>query len=125
MRENSVAAAAAFLMLATTASSAAPLEELRSANVAEVKDGIRIVRLRGHSVINDLNEMISTIYEFVVGRDLTLFAILQVGDFLELKNYLVAVPFKTLVIDESRLRIKLLGATRKALRNYPEFRFAG
>jgi hypothetical protein len=124
-REILVAGAAAFLMLAATASSAAALEELRSANVAEVKDGVRIVWLRGHSVVNDQNEMIGTISEFVVGRDLALFAILQVGDFLELKDHLVAVPFKALVIDDARLRVRLPGATRKALRNFPEFRFAG
>jgi hypothetical protein len=124
-REILVAGAAAFLMLAATASSAAALEELRSANVAEVKDGVRIVWLRGHSVVNDQNEMIGTISEFVVGRDLALFAILQVGDFLELKDHLVAVPFKVLVIDDARLRVRLPGATRKALRNFPEFRFSG
>jgi hypothetical protein len=45
-------------MLVETASSAAALEELRSANVAEVRDGYRISWLQGHSVINDQNEMI-------------------------------------------------------------------
>jgi hypothetical protein len=121
-------AAAALLMLVATASSTAALEELRSANVAEVKNGIRIDWLRGHSVINDQNEMIGTISEFVVGRDpggdLTLFAILQIGGFLGLHAHLVAVPFQTLVVDEARLRVRLPGATRKALQNFPEFRFA-
>jgi hypothetical protein len=50
--------------------------------VAEVKDGHRITWLQGHSVINDQNEMIGTISEFVVGRDLAIFAILQVGGFI-------------------------------------------
>jgi hypothetical protein len=117
-------AASILLMLVATASSAAALEELRSANVVEVKDGYRIDWLRGHSVINDQNEMIGTISEFVVGRDLAVFAILQVGGFLELKTHLVAVPFKTLVIEKTMLRVRLPGATRKALRNFPEFRFA-
>jgi hypothetical protein len=88
-REIVAAAAAALFMLAATASSAAAVEEFRSVNVA--KDGIRIVWLRDHSVINDQNEKIGTIYEFVVGRDLTLFAILQIGEFLELKEHLVAI----------------------------------
>jgi hypothetical protein len=112
------------LMLVATASSAAAAGELRSANVAEVKGGYRIGWLLGHSVINDQNDIIGTIAEFVVSRDLSLFAILQVGEFLGLKAHLVAVPFKTLVIDEPRLRVKLPGATRKALQNFPEFRFA-
>jgi hypothetical protein len=122
-REILLAAAAGVLLLAATASSPA-VEELRSANVAEVKGGIRISWLRGHSVVNDQDEMIGTISEFVVGRDFALFAILQVGDFLELNDHLVAVPFKTLVVDQSGLRVKLPGATRKALKSFPEFRFA-
>jgi hypothetical protein len=124
-RKILAATATALLLLVATASSAAALEELRSANVAEVKDGIRIDWLRGHSVINDQNEMIGTISEFVVGRDLALFAILQIGGFLGLHAHLVAVPFQTLVVDEARLRVRLPGATRKALQNFPEFRFAG
>jgi hypothetical protein len=118
-------AASITLMLVVTASSAAALEELRSANVAEVRDGYRISWLQGHSVINDQNEMIGTISEFVVGRDLAIFAILQVGGFIGLRTHLVAVPFKTLVIDEARLRVRLPGATRKALENFPQFRFSG
>jgi PRC-barrel domain protein len=98
-------------------------EELRSANLAEVRDGIRINWLTGHAVINDQNEKIGTISEFVVGRDFAVFAILQTGEFLALDTYLVAVPFKTLVIDKQQSRIRLPGATRKALRNFPEFRF--
>lgn len=117
-------AASITLMLAVTAASAAALEELRSANVAGVRDGYRISWLQGHSVINDQNEMIGTISEFVVGRDSALFAILQVGSFLVLDTYLVAVPFKTLIIDAARPRVSLPGATRKALRNFPQFRFA-
>jgi len=73
-------------------SSAAAVVEFRSADVAEVKDGIRILWPRGHSVINDQNEMIGTIDEFVVGDDLTLFVILQVGEFLDLKEHLIALP---------------------------------
>jgi hypothetical protein len=121
-----IAAATAAVLLAVTGSSAATaLEELRSANVAEVKGGIRIGWLRLHSVINDQNEMIGTVADFVVGQDLSLFAILQIGGFLGFDTYLVAVPFRTLVIDSERMRIRLPGATRKALRNFPEFRFAG
>jgi hypothetical protein len=35
------------------------------------------------------------------------------------------VPFKILVIDEGGRGIVLPGATREALRNYPEFKFRG
>jgi hypothetical protein len=86
---------------------------------------MRIGWLRGHSVINDQNEMIGTVDDLVVGRDLSLFVVLQIGDFIGLDTYLVAVPFKTLVIDSENRRIRLPGATRKALRNFPPFYFAG
>jgi hypothetical protein len=86
-----------------------------------VKDGTRIGWLRGHSVINDQNQMIGTVDDLVVGRDLSLFMVLQIGDFLGLASYFVGVPFKTLAIDSKNRRIRLPGATRKALLNFPPF----
>ena len=119
------AAAASTVLLALTGSSAATaLEELRSANLADVKGGIRIGWLRGHSVINDQYEMIGAVADLVVGRDLSLFVILQIGDFLGFDTYLVAVPFKTLVLDGNSRRIRLPGATPKALRNFPKFSYS-
>jgi hypothetical protein len=57
------------------------LEELRSATVSEMKDGIRIGRMRAYSATNDWNEMIGTVTDFIVGRNLSLFVILQIGAF--------------------------------------------
>jgi hypothetical protein len=119
-----IAAVTAAVSVAGTGSSAATVGELRSANLAEVKGGIRLGWLRGHSVVNDRSEMIGTVAEFVVGQQLSLFAIIQIGSAIGFDTYLVAVPFKTLEIDNKRMRIRLPGATRKALRNFPEFRFA-
>jgi hypothetical protein len=117
-------AAAAGLLLATTAGvPAGAVEELRSANVAEVGRGMRIGWMRGHIVVNDENERIGTIYEFVIGADSTPFAILQIGEFLGKPAYLVAVPFKGLTVDRQRAIIRLPGATREALRNFRPFIF--
>ena len=58
-----------------------------------------------------------------MGRDLAIFAILHVGGFIGPRAHLVAVPFKMLVIDEARLRVRLPGATRKAQEILPEFCF--
>jgi hypothetical protein len=118
------AATAAVLVTVTGSSAARAIEELRSAKPAEVKGGTRISWLRGHSVINDQNEMIGTVTEFVVNRDFALFGILQVGNFVGLDTHLVAVPFRTLVIDNETMRIRLPGATRRALRNFPQFHFS-
>jgi len=97
--------------------------ELRSANPADVREGIRIGWVRGHSVVNDQNEMIGYVADFILTPDLSLFVILQIGDFLGFDKYLVAVPFKTLVLNRAHRRIHLPGATREALRNFTRFHF--
>jgi sporulation protein YlmC with PRC-barrel domain len=93
--------------------------------VAVVERGPRLSRLEHRDVWNDRGARIGTIADFVVDRDYAVFAILQVGAFLEVDAHLVAVPFKILVIDEGGRGIVLPGATREALRNYPEFKFRG
>jgi hypothetical protein len=124
-KTNKILIVAATLLAITGSAAATALEELRSANLAQVKDGMRIGWLRGHSVINDRNEMIGTVADLVVGADLSLFLVLQIGGFLGFDTYLVAVPFKTLIIDTENMRMRLPGATRNALRNFPQFHFAG
>jgi hypothetical protein len=99
--------------------------ELVSARVAEVKKGYRSGQLLGSNVVNDQNEKIGTITELVLGQDYALFAVLEVGGFLGLDAHLVAVPIRALVFEDAGRRILLPGATRKALRNFPEFRFPG
>jgi PRC-barrel domain len=99
--------------------------ELVSASVAEVKKGYRSGRLLGSNVVNDQNEKIGTITELVLGQDYALFAVLEIGSFLGLDTHLVAVPIRALVFEDTGRRVMLPGATRKALRNFPEFRFPG
>jgi hypothetical protein len=123
-RRTLIAATAAVFLAVAASPRAAPAPEIRSANLAEVKDGSRIGWLPGHSVVNDQSEMIGTVDDLVVGRDLALFVVLQIGDFLGFDTYLVAVPFKTLVLDGNSRRIRLPGATRKALRNFPKFSYS-
>jgi PRC-barrel domain len=97
--------------------------ELVSADVAEVKKGYRSAWLLGHSVINDQNERIGTIADLVLGQDYALFAVLEVGGFLGLRGHLVAVPIRALLFEGDSRKVVLPGATRKALRNFPEFKF--
>ena len=99
-------------------------EELLPARVAQVNGGVRIGWMLLHSVTIDQNEMIGSVADFVVGRDSSLYVILQIGSFVGLDTYLIAVPFKTLVIDKTDMRIRLPGATREALRNFPQFHFS-
>jgi len=120
---------AAALIAAMLASSAAlPVlsqgVELVVVDIHAVADGYRASKLIGSSVVNDQNEKIGTIEDIIIGRDRVLFAVLQVGGFLHLGGHKVAVPYQSLVLDESGSKIKLPGATQEALKKLPEFKYA-
>jgi len=87
-------------------------------------EGYRASKLIGSTVVNDQNEKVGTIEDIIIGRDRVLYAVLQVGGFLHLGGRIVAIPYQSLVLDESG-KIKLPGATREALKNLPEFKHAG
>ena len=96
---------------------------LMAPRVAVVAKGRRISRMQNQSVWNDRGQLIGAIADFVVDHDDGLFAVVQVGGFLGVGRFLVAVPFNIFVVGQSRKKVVLPGATREALRNYPEFRF--
>ena len=93
-------------------------------DIHAVADGYRASKLIGSSVVNDQNEKVGTIEDIIIGRDRVLFAVLQVGGFLHLGGHMVAVPYQSLVLDEPG-KVKLPGATQEALKNLPEFKYAG
>jgi hypothetical protein len=94
-------------------------------DVHAVAEGYRASKLIGSNVVNDQNEKVGTIEDIIIGRDRVLFAVLQVGGFLHLGGRMVAVPYQSLVLDESGTKIKLPGATQEALKKLPEFKYAG
>jgi hypothetical protein len=110
-------------LIAPGAAACAQQPVLVSANVATFENGYRTGWLQGSKVFNERKERIGSIADFVLVRDLPAAAILQVGGFLEMGSHFVAVPFKSFVIEDSGRRIVLPGATREALKNFPEFRF--
>ena len=74
------------------------------------------------AVVNDKGEIIGRIDDFIFGRDNgPVYAVLSVGDFDGLNGELVAVPFKSLKLDDSSGKIVLPGASREALRKLPVF----
>src|SRR5689334_21510814 len=100
--------------------------ELVIVDVHKAAEGYRASKLIGGSVVNDQNEKIGTIEDIIIGRDnKALFAILQVGGFLRIGGHMVAVPFHSLVLDETGNKVKLPGATQEALKKLPEFKYAG
>jgi sporulation protein YlmC with PRC-barrel domain len=78
--------------------------------------------LKLRSVVNDKGEIIGRIDDFIFGWDNgPIFAVLKVGDFVGLNEELVAVPFRSLRLDDSSGEIVLPGASRAALQKLPVF----
>jgi sporulation protein YlmC with PRC-barrel domain len=102
--------------------------ELVKVDVAVVAQGYRASSMMGSAVTNDKDERIGKIDDLVIGQDKhTLFAVLQVGGFLGIGGRLVAVPYQTLVLSEEKgkiAKIVLPGATKEALMNLAEFKYA-
>lgn len=72
--------------------------------------------------MNDKGENIGRIDDFIFGRDNgPVFAVLSVGDFVGLGDELVAVPFRSLKLDDPSGNIVLPGASRAALQKLPVF----
>src|SRR3979409_1584640 len=60
-------------------------------DVNPVAQGYRVSKLAGSSVTNEKSEKIGTIDDFVIARNRSLFAVLQVGGFIGLGGHLVGV----------------------------------
>jgi hypothetical protein len=90
-----------------------------------VATGIRASRLTGKDVVNERHERLGTIDDFIFARDdNAVFAVISVGD-LPGQGNLVAVPMKSLVLNDPRGDIVLPGATRAALAKLPVFKYGG
>jgi sporulation protein YlmC with PRC-barrel domain len=96
---------------------------LVTVDVNVVAQGYRVSKLTGNTVTNEKNERIGTLDDFVIARDRSLFAILQVGGFLGIGSHLVAVPYESLVINDETRKIELPGATKEELERLAEFRY--
>ena len=99
--------------------------QLVKVDVQVVANGYRVSKLTGRSVVNDKNQNIGRIDDFVIGRDEDhpLFTILQVGGFLGLGSHLVAVPYDSLMIDPSGKKIELPNASKAQLEKLTQFQY--
>jgi sporulation protein YlmC with PRC-barrel domain len=99
--------------------------QLVHVDVQVVANGYRVSKLTGHAVVNDKNQTIGKIDDFVIGREQghPLFTVLQVGGFLDLGSRLVAVPYDSLVIDQNGKKIELPGASKDQLEKLAQFRY--
>jgi hypothetical protein len=82
----------------------------------------RRLRLRSYRQHTHYGSIRDRFYDFIFGRDdEQVFAVLAVGDFVGLGSHLIAVPFRSLKLDDPSGSIKLPGASRAALQRLPVF----
>jgi sporulation protein YlmC with PRC-barrel domain len=120
----------AVMMAATVLPSLAPgathSQEVQLAvvDVAKVAKGFRLTELLGRSVMNDRGERIGELQDFILGEDVSdVFAVIQVGGFLDRDSNLVAVPVSSLELADAGRKIVMPGASRDALGKLPVFAF--
>jgi hypothetical protein len=87
----------------------------------EVARGYRAETLKLKPVVNDKNETIGRINDFIFGKDGNIYVVLAVGDFTGVGGHLVAIPFRSLELDDPSGDIVLPGASRAALEKLPVF----
>src|ERR1700710_3330050 len=66
----------------------------------EVARGYRAETIKLKPVVNDKNETIGRINDFIFGKDGNTYAILAVGEFTGIGGDLIAVPFRHLKLDD-------------------------
>ena len=92
-------------------------------DVHTLATGYRTSKVVGSTVVNDANETVGKIDDLIVTPDNKVpFAILSVGGLLGVGSHLVAVPFTSLKVSNDKM--VLPGATKEALKDLPEFKYA-
>jgi hypothetical protein len=87
----------------------------------EVAKGYRAEMLRLKQVVNEKNETIGRINDFIFGKDGNIYVVLAVGDLSGLSGHLIAIPFRNLKLDDPSGYIVLPGASRAALEKLPVY----
>jgi hypothetical protein len=87
----------------------------------ELARGYRAETLKIKPVVNDKNETIGRINDFIFGKDGNIYVVLAVGDFTGVGGHLIAIPFRSLKLDDPSGDIVLPGVSRAALEKLPVF----
>ena len=103
------------------ASTRAQAVHVLAVDIKVVDEGYRASQLMGRAVENEKNQKIGTLDDLVIAKDKSLYGILQVGGFLGLGGYLIAVPYDSLDIGDDGRKITLAGASKDALGKLPEY----
>lgn len=117
----------AALVMVMTALSPATLHaqtvDIVKVDVVAIGQGYRVSKLTGRDVINEQNEEIGEIDDFIIGRDRVLFVILEVGGFLGLGEQLVALPATAVDMEAVKGKIRIKQASRAQLSKMPRFNY--
>jgi len=87
----------------------------------EVAKGYRAEALKVKPVVNEKNETIGRINDFIFGKDGNIYVVVAVGDFIGPSGHLIAIPFRSLKLDDPSGYIVLPGASRAALEKLPVY----
>src|SRR5712672_467907 len=87
----------------------------------EVARGYRAETLKLKPVVNDKNETLGRINDFIFGKDGNIYVVLAVGDFTGVGGHLIAIPFRSLKLDDPSGDIVLPGVSRAALEKLAVF----
>ena len=87
----------------------------------EVARGYRAEALKLKSVVNEKNETLGKIGDFIFGKDGNIYVVLAVDDYAGPGSHLVAIPFRSLKLDDPSGYVVLPGATTAALNKLPVF----
>lgn len=118
-----VLSAATFGAIASAGVAHAQAVKLVAVDVMAVSEGYRISKLIGRNVQNDKDEKIGALDDFIIIKNKSLIAIVQVGGFLGVGGRLIAVPYESLSISPDGQKIMLAGASKDAVKGLPEFKF--
>lgn len=127
MKRTAVAAA---ILAASSMLAAGPTPVLSQAvelvvvDVKAVSKGYQTSKLTGQDVVNDKDQEIGQIDDFIIDKDKVLFAIIEVGGFLGVGGHLVAIPFASLQLDDRGRKIVLPSASKDNLEKLPVFEYA-
>jgi sporulation protein YlmC with PRC-barrel domain len=96
---------------------------LTKVDVIKVATGYRASKVIGASVVNEANDTVGKVDDVIIGQDgKSPFVVLSVGGFLGMGTKLIVLPYEQLKATENKL--VLPGATKDALKDLPEFKYA-
>ncbi|MDC9822653.1 PRC-barrel domain-containing protein [Devosia sp. ZB163] len=119
-----LAAAACAALSVTVTVRPAIAQTVTVVDVVKVAEGFRASKLLGTKVVNSAKEEVGTLDDLIFDQDRLVYAILQVGAFLGLGGYLVAVPYESLEISDGGRGIVLTsGGSKEELQQTQEFKY--